>query len=547
LQYVEEGIEKMPSSKPTKKCNEDIICAVPDRKTSAPKQSEAANLSIEDKTSTPAFRNGDSVVPIEVAGWGITDAYWKSISQTCAVCGARLNRLTTLQQVHDFSQNNRHSTAIVALEESTDNTYLSVVSIFKNADIKVIAYKDFLNTWPIGIKCRALLAGVGYFIDSSATEFRERLFSCFKALLASRREEASKIKKLEEIAEARGIIGNSESLMSALQQLIRASTLSDLPVLISGESGTGKELFASALHALDPKRNNKPFISVNCAAISSGVADSELFGHVKGAFTNASHYHNGYFLAAQNGMLFLDEIGELNLEIQAKLLRALQEKRFFQIGSAQETLVDIRIVAATNQNLSQMVKQGSFREDLFHRLNALSVHIDPLRKRISDLPLLIDHIIASHKSWCGEVKVDREVIEACSRLELKGNMRELGNLITTALTARANHPFLGITDLPKEVLEELYVAHSEENNANQLGPDSEATTKEIDEPELNKAPIGQDLNLKACLNQREHEVLRTALQRTHHNQSEAARLMGITPRNMYNKLRKFDMLSRPKA
>jgi transcriptional regulator with GAF, ATPase, and Fis domain len=540
-------VEKMPSNKPIKRRSEVLANTSCCEKTPGTKHLGVNGLPTQVEISTSIYDSLSTGLPFHVACWGITDSHWAAVCQTCAKCGASVNRLTCLKQVHDFSRDHQHSSAIVALDEPPADTCFTVASIFKSADIKVIAYKDFLNSWPIGMKCRALLAGAGHLIDSSTIEFGEKLFSCLEALLATRREEISEAKNLQEIALARGIVGNSESLLSALRQLVRASKLSDLPLLISGESGTGKELFASALHVLDPKRNNKPFISVNCAAISAGVADSELFGHVKGAFTSASHDHNGFFLAAQNGILFLDEIGELSLEVQAKLLRALQEKRFFQVGSAQETAVDIRVVAATNRNLMEWVKQGHFREDLYHRLNALSVRIDPLRERTSDLPLLINHIVTSHKSWCGNVVVEAEVVEALSHLELKGNMRELGNLITAALTARANQSILGIADLPSEVLEQLFDADSWRSKEHPHIPDSVNATDEKHKLGVNTHCSGQDLNLKKCLNQREHEVLLAALQHTHHNQTAAARLLGITPRNMYNKLRKFDMLSRLKT
>ena len=173
-------------------------------------------------------------------------------------------------------------------------------------------------------------------------------------------------------------LGDSEALLEAFRNVVRMSKLSDLPVLITGESGTGKELFASALHALDPKRCQRPLVAVNCAAINAGIAESELFGHVRGAFTGAGQDHSGLFLAAQGGVLFLDEIGELNPDVQAKILRVLQEKRLFRVGAGKDAPIDVRIVAATNQDLPHMMKDGRFRPDLFHRLNSLSVHHQPV-------------------------------------------------------------------------------------------------------------------------------------------------------------------------
>jgi len=328
---------------------------------------------------------------------------------------------------------------------------------------------------------------------------------------------------------------------------VRLSRLSDLPVLITGESGTGKELFASALHALDPKRSQRPMLAVNCAAINIGIAESELFGHVRGAFTGAGHDRAGFFLASQGGVLFLDEVGELNLDVQAKILRVVQERRFLRVGAEKDMPVDVRIVAATNQDLAQRVRDGSFRADLFHRLNSLSVHIRPLRERLADLPLLVDHFVASHASWSDCTGIDADLIDALSRLELKGNVRELKNLITAALAAKADRRPLGLKDLPHDVWKEL--SGSQDADALVDAFSAIAASASTDVPPRSdlrslarSAARQQGWNLSHCLAQCEREIVQAAMREAHNNQSQAARLLGLTPRGIYNKLRKYQML-----
>ena len=194
-----------------------------------------------------------------------------------------------------------------------------------------------------------------------------------------------------------GSVGESQAMMAVFHTVLRVSPLSDMPVLITGETGTGKELLAHAIHQLDPKRCHGPFIALNCSALSPGLAESELFGHRRGAFTGADRERKGLIRAAEGGVLFLDEIGELDDALQAKLLRVLQENRVLGIGDDQEVAVNVRIIAATNRNLDAMVQQRTFRADLFHRLNVLAIHIPPLRERPADLKPLIEHFLEKHQ------------------------------------------------------------------------------------------------------------------------------------------------------
>ena len=202
----------------------------------------------------------------------------------------------------------------------------------------------------------------------------------------------------------------------------------DSTVLISGESGTGKELVASSLYE-HSFRQGKPFIKLNCVAIPEGLLESELFGHEKGSFTGATAQKIGKFELADGGTIFLDEIGDMPLATQAKLLRILQEKEFERVGGNQTIRVDVRFIAATNKNLTEMVRQGTFREDLYYRLNVFSIHLPPLRERKEDIPLLAAHILEQMEN---PVKLSSEGLQILMTNSLPGNIRELQNILERA-------------------------------------------------------------------------------------------------------------------
>ena len=220
---------------------------------------------------------------------------------------------------------------------------------------------------------------------------------------------------------------------------------SDATVLIFGETGTGKELIARAVHDLS-SRKERPLVKVNCAALPATLIESELFGHEKGAFTGALARKIGRFELADRGTIFLDEIGDLSLELQGKLLRVLQEGEFERVGNPQTLTVDVRVIAATNRNLKQQVKNGVFREDLFYRLNVFPVHLPPLRERQEDIPLLIRHFVDKYSIKAGKeiTTVSQKVLNALQSYRWPGNVRELENIIERAVViARGNSLELG--------------------------------------------------------------------------------------------------------
>ena len=301
-------------------------------------------------------------------------------------------------------------------------------------------------------------------------------------------------------------------------------------MLITGETGTGKELIASAIHMGDARRMKGPFIPVNCGALDVELSGSELFGHRKGAYTGAAQDRPGLFRAAEGGVLFLDEIGELATPLQAKLLRVLQSRRVLALGDDCETDVDVRVVAATNRDLRAMVIEGTFREDLFHRLNVTAIHIPPLRERREDIAPLVAHFLNMHAAerWGPEVRACSDFIHALEAAELPGNARQVENLVCHALVRRTSPNCVSLRDLPDEFIRELSAAA-----AQRRGPGVSQVRVPLDVADCLDR---NGWNLSRSLTHVESLMVQTALAAASGNQSEAARRLGITPRSIYNKL-----------
>lgn len=307
-----------------------------------------------------------------------------------------------------------------------------------------------------------------------------------------------------------GIIGRSGS-MRRVFDLIRSSASSGAPVIIYGESGTGKELVAAAIHRLGP-RSRGPFIKVNCAALNESLLESELFGHIKGAFTGADHTRLGRFEAAGGGDIFLDEIGDLPLSTQVKLLRVLQEKEIEKVGDLHPIAVDVRVLAATNKDLNRLMGEGLFREDLYYRIGVIPIYLPPLRERREDIPLLIDTFInririKSRKQITG---MDKEALELLTGYDWPGNVRELINFIEYAFVLCAGGD-ITMRHLPANLT---------------------AKPQPISGRQSNRLPQSNDDKKKRLLE---------ALKKTGGNKSEAARILGISRVTLWKHLKACDI------
>ena len=254
--------------------------------------------------------------------------------------------------------------------------------------------------------------------------------------------------ELQEKYSFANIIGSSAAMQN-IYRLIRVVAQKTSTVLIEGETGTGKELIAKAIHYSGP-RKDQPLVSVNCGAIPSNLLEDELFGHVKGAFTNAHQHRIGRFEQANHGTLFLDEVSNMPMDLQVKLLRVLQEREFQRVGSATTIKVDVRIVAATNGNLLEQVEKGDFRGDLYYRLNVIPISVPPLRQRRDDIPQLVGHFI---EKYCAEQqlrlkRVSHDAIRALMGYEWPGNVRQLENSVEMAVALSGDRDLLDLEDFP---------------------------------------------------------------------------------------------------
>jgi len=345
------------------------------------------------------------------------------------------------------------------------------------------------------------------------------------------------------------LLGRSTA-MQALRAQIGRLARSQAPIAINGESGSGKELAAREIHA-QSARAGKPFVAVNCGAIPEQLMEAEFFGYRKGAFTGATDERDGFFQAANGGTLMLDEVADLPLAMQVKLLRAIQERRVRKIGATAEEAVDVRIISATHKDLAKLVENGQFRQDLFYRLNVIELTLPPLRERLDDLPLLADAILA-RLAGPGDARLGAGVLDALRGYAFPGNVRELENVLERAL-AFANDGVIEVGDLSLKGARLADAAAStpmrEPQPAEAAQPAPMLPAAPVSAPAAVEAPadtlpaLGGALpsNLPDYLAQVERDIILRALQQTQFNRTQAASLLGISVRQLRYQMQKLDI------
>jgi transcriptional regulator with GAF, ATPase, and Fis domain len=416
--------------------------------------------------------------------------------------------------------------AVVGFGSGDDEAELDVVRSLRERCVTILAYASGWDHAPLSRRCRALLAGAGTVLDSDAPDFNKELRRRLAAAIDETEHRCEDETRLRAAMTHVGIIGRSAVMLALGRWLQKVAPLSDLPVLITGETGTGKELIARAVHLLDPKRRRGPFVPLNCAALTASLAESELFGHRKGAFTGASQDRRGLIRAADGGTLFLDEVGDLELGIQAKLLRVIQEGRVRAVGEEHEDPVSVRIIAATNRELPDLVEQSRFRLDLFYRLNLLATRAPALAERGSDIEVLVDHFLQKYGGGRA-LRAMPSLLVALQSLQLPGNVRQLEHLMRHAVVHAREDGTIGLEELPASVWDQLA-------RANPSGAGDPAAAGQDWAAVLDANAWNLSQSLLAC----ERHFLKAALTRTQGNRSAVARLLGVTPRSIYSKIRK---------
>ena len=388
-----------------------------------------------------------------------------------------------------------------AIKERSPETLVIIITAFGTVDIAVEAMK----------------AGAYDYITKPFNRDELRL-TVAKALQFSGLTDENKRLKcaLSDRSDFRSMVGSSTAMEKVFQVVAKVAD-TEASVLITGESGTGKELVARSIHN-QSARKDAPFVAINCAAIPRDLLESELFGHVKGAFTGAAKDKTGKFLLAEGGTLFLDEVAELPLELQPKLLRALQERVVEPVGGTKEQKLDVRIVAATNLDIDKAIADGVFREDLYYRLSVIPIHLPPLRQRPDDIPLLLRHFCIKHKA--DAVTFDKQSLAILTSYVWPGNVRELENLVERLLIMR-NGNIITSDDLPDKI-----------RNGGAVQGSASGPGGIINLP-----------NEGYSLEQLEREVVMQALERNQWNQTAAARFLRIPRHTLIYRMEKYEIVA----
>ncbi len=391
------------------------------------------------------------------------------------------------------------------------------------------------ETLGMDLCCDLIQSGISGFIDGRNNRFdaailTDQIDQARQRYKQSR--EASARLHITGAAQNNTLVWQSPVMADLLDRASRAAQVSDVPILILGESGTGKQLLAELIHQLDPKRGTRKFHSVNCSAISGTLAESTIFGHVKGAFTGASTSRKGIFRTADGGTVLLDEIGEMEMPLQPKLLRVLQEHVVMPLGADEEVETDVRVIAATNRHLGALAEEGKFRLDLYQRLNVITLEIPPLRERREDIPALVQFFLKKYANYYDKPieYVDPQVYEFLASCPLYGNVRELENTVRQTLAFKRSGSEWTMSDIPPTVL-----ARKSEDS-----PESETVLTELVEAACRLVDVG-NITLPELVNTCEKMVLRNSLQKSSMTSAELAKQLGLSRRTLYNKIQKYDL------
>jgi two-component system NtrC family response regulator len=387
-----------------------------------------------------------------------------------------------------------------AIKERSPETLVIMITAFGTVDVAVEAMK----------------AGAYDYITKPFNRDELRLTVAKALQFSGLKVENKRLKtELTDRSDFRSLVGSSAAMEKVFQIVTKVAD-TEASVLITGESGTGKELIARSIHA-GSSRKNGPFEAINCAAIPRDLLESELFGHVKGAFTGAVKDKTGKFQLADGGTLFLDEVGELPLELQPKLLRALQERTIVPVGGTKEHKLDVRIVTATNLDIEAAMTNGIFREDLYYRLAVIPIHLPPLRLRRDDIPLLLRHFCIKH--CAGNVSFDKQSLAQLSTYSWPGNVRELENLVERLLIMR-NTDIISSDDLPEKIRIGVAIPRtiSDQNCIINL-PDEGYSLEQL-----------------------EREIVLQALERNNWNQTAAARFLQIPRHTLIYRMEKYEIV-----
>jgi two-component system response regulator PilR (NtrC family) len=402
------------------------------------------------------------------------------------------------------------------------NTPIAVITAFGSADNAVVALKagafDYL-TKPVGL---------------------DQLRVMVQSALRTNRAAAGAERPVDPHGKSAPLrlIGHSSVMQDLRAQIVRLAR-SMAPIAITGESGSGKELAARDIHA-QSARADKPFVAVNCGAIPEALMEAEFFGYRKGAFTGANDDRDGFFQAANGGTLLLDEVADLPLAMQVKLLRAIQERRVRKVGATTEEPVDVRLISATHQNLAEWVEKGKFRQDLYYRLNVIELKLPPLRERLDDIALLAEAILSRLAGEDGHVTLSPQALDALRAYAFPGNVRELENILERAL-AFANNGIIEVTDLALKsvgapILDAQRPAGEQPSLPIQRPVDEAGSLSPLSATEQN-IPA----SLPDHLDEVERDIIRRALAKTQFNRTQAAELLGISFRQLRYRMQRLNI------